>query len=291
MCIRKNDIKKIIGAPIRIIRRYRAPGKLSVLTMHGNSKIRHIGEAIKDVLADNISTQERLAISSIEKRREYLLKSSKIIRIVDYGSGNPNSNRSKESMNKGVEFKKKLAEVTLASKSQFWSTILFKIIRNITPEVCFELGTCVGISASYQLSALNLNQKGKLITLEGALEIADIARDTLAPYSNNNVSVLGGPFHKTFKDALKTNGPVDFLFNDGHHDHEAVVSYFNDSIPYVTDDAVIVFDDISWSPGMKKAWIYIQNSKYVTASINLNSIGIVILNKNSLDQEKFHIPL
>ena len=40
-----------------------------------------------------------------------------------------------------------------------------------------ELGTCIGISAAYQAAAIKLNEKGKLITLEGSVERTKIANE------------------------------------------------------------------------------------------------------------------
>ena len=42
-------------------------------------------------------------------------------------------------------------------------SILFRLIRNLEPSSCVELGSCVGISASYQAGALSLNKKGQII--------------------------------------------------------------------------------------------------------------------------------
>ena len=81
------------------------------------------------------------------------------------------------------------------------------------------------------------------------------------------------------------------FFNDGHHDHFAVIQYFNESLPYLADEAVIVFDDISYSPGMRKAWTQIEDDERVSVSIDLQTVGIVLVGKNLATKEKFRIPL
>ena len=45
-----------------------------------------------------------------------------------------------------------------------------------------------------------------------------------------------------------------YAFIDVHHDDKATVACFKQILPYIADEAVIVFDDISWSDGMKRAW-------------------------------------
>ncbi|MEW5251668.1 O-methyltransferase, partial [Microbulbifer sp. 2201CG32-9] len=184
-----------------------------------------------------------------------------------------------------------VSEITAASKPKFWATILFKMIRKLEPLACVELGSCVGISASYQASALKINGKGNIITLEGSDEIANIAKDTFETFGIKNASVVTGPFHETLSGVFETSKPIDFFFNDGHHDHDAVIRYFNQVIPYLSDAAVIIFDDISWSSGMRKAWMEIENNERVSASIDLNTMGIALIDKTMNTKERFKLPL
>ena len=60
-------------------------------------------------------------------------------------------------------------------------------------------------------------------------------------------------------EVFKNSDPIDLFFNDGHHDRDAVINYFEKVLPYLSKNAVIVIDDISWSPGMKSAWMEIEN--------------------------------
>ncbi len=161
------------------------------------------------------------------------------------------------------------------------------MIRKLEPSSCVELGSCVGISASYITAALNMNKKGRLLSLEGSPEIA---KKNLENLNLKRGSVITGPFHETLKGALESAKPIDFFFNDGHHDHDAVIQYLNESLPNLSDEAVIVFDDISWSPGMRKSWTEIEDDKRVSPSIDLQTIGIVLIGKNLAAKEKFRIP-
>lgn len=246
---------------------------------------------MQESLAHNLSLQEKRAISSIEERRSFLLNSDKEIVVVDYGAGSSNSNRTREEMEKGVQSTALTSKITTASKPKFWATTLFKIIRKLEPLSCVELGTCVGITASYQAAALKINGKGAIVTLEGSNEIANLAKETFANLEINNASVVTGPFHETLSGVFETSKPIDFVFNDGHHDHDAVIRYFNQVMPYLSDSAVIVFDDISWSPGMRKAWTEIENDERVSASIDLHTIGIALIDKAMNTKERFEIPL
>lgn len=194
-------------------------------------------------------------------------------------------------MDQGVALTLRVADMAAASKPAFWATVLFKIIRKLGPRSCVELGSCVGISGSYQASALKMNGNGTIVTLEGSPEVAKLAEETFEGLGIRNASVVTGPFHRTLNGVLQTSKPVDFFFNDGHHDHDAVIRYFNESMPYLADNAIIVFDDICWSEGMRKAWREIEEDKRVWASIDLQSIGIALMRKTSATKLVFRIPL
>lgn len=251
---------------------------LDMLTNSNILQINAVGNALKELLSNTFSENEKKAIIQIEQRRKQLLETDDLIEVVDYGAGNKNSIRDKEDQFRGVVFNKKVSEICNASKPPFWAMFLFKLVKHLKPSTCVELGTCVGISAAYQTSALELNEKGHLFTLEGATQIADVAKHTLANLKLARATVVTGPFHQTLIDVLSNNKPIDYFFNDGHHDHDAVLAYLDQSAPFLAENAVIVFDDIAWSKGMSDAWQSIQNDQRVRASVDLGVIGIAVFN-------------
>ncbi len=284
-------LKKGLSLPFQFLRRHKARNALCRLASHPDPQLQSVGSALQETLSEKLSAQEREVISLIEKRRSFLLGADREIAVVDYGAGSSRSKRTREEMDRGVLSMEHVSNITQASKPEFWATVLFKIIRKLQPLSCVELGSCVGISASYQASALNINGKGTIVTLEGAPEIANIAKETFEILGINNAYVVVGPFHETLADVLEASKPIDFFFNDGHHDHDAVIRYFNQAMPYLSDSAVIVFDDISWSSGMRKAWTEIETDERISATIDLGTIGIAFV-KNSLSgKERIRIPL
>jgi len=287
----KRMLKNVLRFPIQMVRRYRAKTVAASLTAHESPILKAIGYALHESLANTMPVEEQELIALIEQRRSSLNKEIKEISVVDYGVGPPDSIRTKKEIEQGVKSTALVANICKASKPAFWATFLFKLIKKIEPLSCLELGSCVGISASYQATALRINGKGTLVTLEGSPDIAKIAQETLERLSLKNTSVVTGPFHQTLKSTLESSKPIDFFFNDGHHDHDAVIHYFNEAMPYLSDEAVIVFDDISWTPGMRRAWNEIENDKRVTASIDLKTMGIALISKTSAIKEKYRIPL
>lgn len=287
----KRILKNAIKVPLQVLKRYKAKKGLSQLISNEYPVLRSIGCALHQSLDNIICVDEKKLIYLIEKRRYHLLSLDKQIPIIDYGAGSQHLNRRKEEMEIGIGSNMKISDICKASKSEFWSIFLFKMIRNLKPLSCLELGSCLGISASYQATALKINGIGNITTLEGSPEIARIAQETFQILKLENVSMVIGPFHKILKDVFESCKPIDFFFNDGHHDHYAVIKYFDESTNYLSDEAVIVFDDISWSPGMRRAWNRIEDDERVTASIDLNTMGIALVQKNSKSKYKFKISI
>jgi len=285
------QVKMCLKLPLQKFRRYRAKSLLTSLRSNDDSKLKAVGDALYELLSNRIEDEERRALESIETRRLYLMNSSRQISVIDYGAGGSNSSRTKEEMERGVELIISIPRVCKASKSEFWGQFLYKLVRKIKPETCLELGTCVGISASYIGKALNVNETGQLRTLEGSPEIAAIAQETLGCLGIDNTTVITGPFHENLRNEVERGQSIDFFFNDGHHDHDAVIQYFNEVFPNLSKDAAVVMDDISWSKGMRLAWLEIIADKRVRASVDLGSIGIVFLGDGSCGKENFRIPL
>lgn len=270
-------LKPLLKPLISEIQKFKVRNKVNALLFSQNPKIRAIGEALHESLAGAFSTDELQWINAIETQRSQLLNSHTELSLVDYGAGAAHAKRSKEEMIQGVHSTTTVSRVCDSSKNPFWSSFLFKLIRKTKPSSCVELGSCVGISASYLAAAIKLNGTGQLQSLEGSAEVAAIARKTLSTLALKNAKIVIGPFHETFNDVLKSNQKIDFLFNDGHHDYEAVINYFQQSLPYLVDEAIVVIDDISWSQGMRKAWEEIADHEQVSSAIDLKTLGIVIV--------------
>jgi hypothetical protein len=60
-------------------------------------------------------------------------------------------------------------------------------------------------------------------------------------------------------------------------------------ITKVAEEAILVFDDIHWSPGMKQAWQEIAADTRVKLSVDVFQFGIVFINKNFKEKQHFII--
>jgi len=249
-----------------------------------------MGRAISRVLRFDAGSAEGKDLEPIEVLRNRLKLNQEWVSFRDYGAGSPNADRSADEMRRGVIKRVPLAELVDSSKDRLWALLLFEIIREFRRECCLELGTCLGISAAYQGVALALNGKGKLLTIEGAPEVAGLARSHLDELRVDTVEVLDGRFDDVLPTVLREGVEFDYAFIDGHHDEEATGRYFEMILPHLSEDAVVVVDDIRWSRGMFRAWNRILNDPAVGTVFDFGDVGVLVLDRAGTGR-KYQIPL
>jgi predicted O-methyltransferase YrrM len=195
-------------------------------------------------------------------------------------------------MDRGIVVTRTVGEVCRgASKPYFWSLLLFKLIRKFRPCFCLELGTCLGISTSFQAAALKLNGMGKIVTLEGAKSLASLAERHFQALGLDNANIVIGRFQDTLGEVLNAYKSVDYVFIDGHHDEKATLAYYEQIKPFLSERALLVFDDISWSEGMKGAWKTIMADERVKISVDLRQIGVCIIDSRIDGRKNIMIPM
>jgi len=262
------------------------------LYLQSNVTLKSLANAIIDSLGSSITPQEKLWVDRIELLRRELESSQTEILIVDYGAGSTGLNPTDEEMYQGRVVTRTIGDMCRdSSQPYFWSLLLFKLVREFRPSVCLELGTALGISASYQAAAAKLNQLGKIVTLEGSESLASLARQHFRRLGLDNISVIVGRFQDTLDKVLNEYVPIDYAFIDGHHDEKATLAYFQQVYPFLSERALLVFDDISWSSGMKRAWSAIETDKRVKISLDLLSHGICIIDSSIDTKQNFRIPI
>lgn len=246
-------------------------------------------QVIDRVLADDFPAGDRQWFARIEALRGELSASTRPIALVDFGAGGPNDRRSAEEMRRGIRVDSTVGAVCrLASKPPFWARLLFAVVREYEPQRGVELGTCLGLSAAYQGAAMQLaGNGGTLRTLEGADSLAEKSRENLAALRLDNVAVVAGRFEQTLGNVLQEAGRIDYAFVDGHHDEQATIAYFRQLLPYLAPGAVLVFDDISWSPGMARAWQVISADPRVRVAVDLRAVGVCVLGDQAQPRATF----
>jgi len=269
--------RKLLKSALRPWIRRQARQQLKQLSGTGISAARGISAAIEAVLSDEFSNDERSWVNRIETLRTGLLQNVTPLSTINNGNHSIADARTFEQLGTGTAHTGTVADACAASKPFFWCKVLFKLVRQLRPTIAVELGTCLGISAAYQAAAAQLNGQGRVITMEGSAYRAALSRKHLESLGLSNATVVTGIFEDTLDSALSKNSPIDYAYIDAHHDEEATIKYFQQFLPYLTDECVLIFDDIAWSAGMRRAWQTVQAHSSIALSIDLISMGVCVV--------------
>lgn len=162
---------------------------------------------------------------------------------------------------------------------------LFRLIRQYKPSSILELGTSLGISSMYFALAA---PESRIITIEGCIDSANLARENFEKTGLTNIHVLTGNFEEKLPAALEEMPLPDLVFFDGNHKKQPTLDYFELCLPHIHSGTIFIFDDIHWSAGMEAAWQIIRQHPRVTVSIDIYHMGIVFF-KEELSKEDFTI--
>lgn len=275
-----NAVLRRLG-PMRLahgLRERRALKSARDVTSRSSVSLQPVYEALERATRGRPSEIEYIAWSAVEKRRAALLACSETVQQLDFGAGSRGDPRTAEEQSAGVIRTMSVSELAAASSDFVWGQFLYYVTRAAIPRAVIELGSCVGISAGYIAAALHLNGKGHLWTLEGSPESARLAGETLHGLDHAQRStVVVGRFDDTLRRCLKSNGPFDLAFIDGHHDGEATIRYFLDIREHMAHGGLLIFDDIHFSPGMEAAWRTIASHPGVKGNVRIRARGVVAI--------------
>lgn len=212
--------------------------------------------------------------SQIEQLRGRLLKDKTQIEIEDFGAGSRKNQSNKRS----------ISELTKnAAVSKKYGALLNRIVDFYGIENCLEMGTSMGVGCAY------LAKKAKqVVTIEACAAIQNQAKQNLQKSNIGTIEFLQAEFDEGLKMAFESNLNYGLIYIDGNHQYQATLNYFNQLIDKVDNDTFLIFDDINWSEGMRKAWVEIVNSDKINVSIELFRMGIVL---KRLEQTKQHFIL
>lgn len=223
---------------------------------------------VKEVLPHRPS-EAGIQIKDIQKS---LRKNDRRVEYTDLGAGSAESG--------GGMVSRTMSQMAKVSSRKYREgELLHRLCSFLQPTVCLELGTHLGLSTLYQFSAV---PESRFVTVEGAKAIALLARQTWSYYGTENTPELHvGNFDTILPSLLSSGLKPDYVLVDGNHRYEPTISYARQLIDVMAGAGAIVFDDIYWSEGMKKAWEEIISWPEVRLSIDLFQFGIVFLNPES----------
>lgn len=200
--------------------------------------------------------------SSIEKIRSLLKKDNRKINFTDFGTGNAQNNS--------------IAKIARTSiKQAKYGQLLYRLSDYIKARNVLELGTSLGLTTSYLAAS---SSERRCVSLEGSEQIASIAIENFKTLNIKNVQIVIGNIDITLSEVLNDFNQLDLIFIDANHKSEAVLRYFDQCLPKMHNDSILVMDDIHWSADMEKAWEKIKENPRVKTTIDLFEMGIVFFN-------------
>ena len=159
--------------------------------------------------------------------------------------------------------------------------LLFRFVHWYQPKNLVELGTSFGITTSYIRKAY----PSKILTFEAIPAIAEKAKEVWKKLNLNQIDHQIGKTEDLLPAWLSQAGNIpDLVIVDANHRYEATMANFHLLVEHVPDQGCLVFDDLYWSPGMKKAWDEICQHPRVTVSIDLFYLGFVFFRKENRKQ-------
>lgn len=207
---------------------------------------------------------------SLNQYRMKLYANDTKILVKDYGAGSrvtKNNNRKISRIAKTAGITKKRA------------LLLYRLTNYFQPSSILELGTSLGLATS----ALSLgNPNSKIITIEGCPKTALITKKHFETFNLKNIDLR----INNFKDEIESfkNNRFDLIYIDGHHQKNATLNYFNTLLKFISNNSIIIFDDINWSSGMSEAWKQIKNNPKVTITVDTFYWGIVFFKQGQAKQ-------
>lgn len=218
----------------------------------------------EDVLRHDRQEPSQLAI---EKLRDDLVHDQSRIAVRDFGAGFG-----------GVVYRERSVSYIArhSAKPRRYARMLYRLTRHMRPSLCLELGTSFGISALYMAAGF---PSARIVTLEGCENTSAMAMKNFQHFPEYSLSLHQGDFKTVLPQLLPSlNEPVDLLFLDGHHQYEATLAYFDQCLPYLSESAVVIVDDIRWSEGMRRAWKELCHHPKVRMSMDIYLMGFLFLN-------------
>jgi predicted O-methyltransferase YrrM len=213
----------------------------------------------------------------MEDLRRQLLRDKRILEIEDFGAGS----RKAKSRQRSVS---ELAQHALKPKK--YAQLLFRLVKRYQPETILELGTSLGITASYLSKA---NPASSLITIEGSKAIAAVAGENFSKLQLKNIQQETGNFDDLLPSVISRLTSVDLAYIDGNHRCEPTIRYFRQLLPALHNESILVFDDIHWSKEMEQAWQEIQQHPAVRCTVDIFFLGFVFFRKEFKEKQHFTI--
>lgn len=204
-----------------------------------------------------------MPLPEVEALRKRLQKSKATIEVHDLGAGSKRSRSRRRAI-------AQIARHTLMPPRK--ARLLYRLVRYFEPVRILELGTSLGITTLHLAKA---NPRAKVHTLEGCPQTLAYARAHFEELDCQNIQTHLGDIATTLPEVLKALPRLDFLLLDANHRYAPTLSYFEQCLPRLHENSLVILDDIYWSAEMTRAWHTLRSRPEVSTSIDLFDLGLL----------------
>jgi predicted O-methyltransferase YrrM len=140
------------------------------------------------------------------------------------------------------------------SPKPWWCERFYDTLRAVRPGLALEVGTSLGMTSLYLLAAMARNRLGRLVTVDVAPSKAAYARALFDAFGADRVTSLLGRSENVLPAVLADTPLFDWVFVDIDHRYASTVAHWHLLAEHVRPGGYIVFDDINFGNGMRRAW-------------------------------------
>jgi predicted O-methyltransferase YrrM len=163
------------------------------------------------------------------------------------------------------------------SLPELWGRWLLRLVAELVPSRCLELGTGFGISALYAGAGLSLTGEGTLLTLDREERLFETAREGFEELGlAERIELRAGEIGETLPGAAAA-GPYEWVMVDAEHTEEATVAHFEGALPGLAHGAVVIVDDVNLDDGMRSAWRRVRANPAVALALDLRRLGVAVV--------------
>ena len=208
----------------------------------------------------------------IERLRKHLLNDERELEVLDLGAG------SKAGLTKQRTVKRLAATVTVRPQ---YGALLLRLVRFLKAQNILELGTSLGLGTAFLAST----SEARVTSIDGCSETQKVARENLSNLGLiDRAELLSGAFDDVLPKLLLERRAWDLVYIDGDHRKASTLRYFEQVLPHLHENSVVIFDDIYWSKDMTEAWESIQAHPAVRQTIDVFQFGMAFFHVNQLNE-------
>ncbi len=174
----------------------------------------------------------------------------------------------------GIYDQQLVSKAAQGSKGYINCLRLCQLAHDFGQPAVLELGTNLGISSAYlSIGASVAEASTPVATGDASPARLSIAQRMHTTIGLKNLTYYPGYFTETLQQMLTDRPLLGLCFIDGDHTYKGTLEYFQIIREHMKSGGVIIFDDITWSPEMRRVWADISASGPFSAELVVDGVG------------------